>query len=150
MTRHKSALLIIVGIVSLLAATISIYVTSKRRSVASLIARTRYAIFFDGAMACTNPIPQNIALELANKVLEHSSVKILGKKSIDYGGVYLLDGYKKPILNIDILEYPLFEMDGKQIELHYDLVGACGFSIPEYEIPVQTTPRKEEQRESPP
>lgn len=136
MTKHKSVGLIIVGIVSLLVATISIYVTSKRRTVASLIAQTRYAIFFDGTVVCTNHIPQNVALELADKVLKHSSVKILGKKSIDYGGVYLLDGYKKPILSIDILEYPLFEIDGKQFELHYDLVGTCGFSIPEYEIPV--------------
>jgi len=132
MTRHKSAVLIIVGIVSFLVVTITIYVTSKKRYIASLIAQTRYAIFFDDTMACTNHIPQNVALEFADKVLKHSSVKILGRKSIDYGGVYLLDGCMNPILCIDVLEYPLFEFDGKQFELQYDLVGALGFDIREY------------------
>ena len=55
-------------------------------------------------------------------------------KSVSFGKLLLFDKEGKLVARIGILEYPLFTFNRTQLELHYDLVGAYGFSLQGYEV----------------
>ena len=128
MTRFSKSTLYFTVAICLLVVMISLYTATKRRTVASLMKCTRYAV----VASRTNQVPQSVALELADKVQKCSSIRINQKKSVSYGSIFLLDGNMTPIARVGVLKYPLFQIDDLQseyrvqIELQFDLVKAYG------------------------
>ena len=111
------------------------YVTIKKRTIASLVERAQYAVYVNATTSCTNHVPRDIALNLADKIRETSSMRLIYHiKSVGFGSIYLIDGDMKPLVRIGVFRYPIFEFNRKQFDLQYDLVGALGFSIPDYKI----------------
>ncbi len=140
MTWYNKALLYVVGIVILLVTMIFITATVKKRAVISSVTRARYAVYLsDETTVQTNYIPPNVAQAIADKIKASSSIRIVGKKSVCFAIIDLLDGDMQPIVHLGVLKYPLFQFDGiqsgfqVQLELRYDLVGTYGCSIPDYE-----------------
>lgn len=140
MTRCSKVLLYIINTVVLLVAIISINLVVKKSRVASMVERARYAVKSTGDLVVqTNRISRSVSLALADRVRNDSAIKAIGKKSVCFGGISLLDEDMQPIVRLSILRYPLFQFDGVQhdfqvqIELEYDLVGAYGFTMPDYE-----------------
>ena len=94
-------------------------------------------------MSQTNQISSDLAIELSDEIREHSTIRIIGKKSVDYGGIILLDEDRNAMIRIGFLEYPLLQFydikqDSRtQIELQYDLAGALGFKLHGYKPSLQ-------------
>ena len=140
MTRRSKVSLYIINTVVLLVAIISINLVVKKHRVASMVERARYAVKSTGDLIVqTNRISRSVSLALADRVRNDSAIKAIGKKSVCFGGISLLDEDMQPIVRLSILRYPLFQFNGVQhdfqvqIELEYDLVGAYGFKMPDYE-----------------
>ena len=69
MTKRNKSIFCVAGIVCLLTAIIFTTIAMKKRSVISSMAQTRYAVnIINGTASQTNQIPQNLAIELANKI----------------------------------------------------------------------------------
>ncbi len=134
MTRFSKTTLCFTVAICLLVAMISLYTATKKRTVASLMERARYAV----VNSRTNQVPRSVALELAEKVRKCSSIRISQKKSVSYGSISLLDSNMKPIVRVGVLKYPLFQVNDIQsehriqFELQFDLVSAYGFSMRGY------------------
>ena len=145
MTRFYKQVLYVVSITCVLVAMITIKVVIQKRTLASLVARARYAVKrISDKTSQTNQIPPSVALELSDEIREHSAIRIIGKKSVDYGGIILLDEDRKAMTRVGVLEYPLFQFDDiqresrTQIEIQYDLVGALRFKLHGYNPSLQT------------
>ena len=144
MTKSNKSIFCVTGIVCLLTVIIVANIAMKKRSVISSIAQTRYAVnIINGTASQTNQIPQNLAIELANKIEKGSSIIIFEEKSVCFGTILLLDSNMETIANLWVLKYPLFQFIGvrrnfrTQIKLQEDLAGALGFILHEYNTSVQ-------------
>ena len=124
-----------VGIVGILALTIVSYKMIKRIKISEMVSHTRYVVLVDeeSFKEQKKTVPLSLGQKIAERVKENTSVKVLGKKSVSYGKIFLLDEHLNPIARIGILEFPLFTFNGTQIELNFDIVRAYGFSIKGYE-----------------
>ncbi len=139
MTKRNKSLFCVVGIACLLTAIIFTYTAMKKQSVISSMARARYAVnIINETTSQTNQIPQSLALELADKIEEDSSVMVFEEKSVDFGTIILLDSNMEPIAHVWVLKYPLFQFIGvepkfrAQLKLQHDLAGALGFTLQGY------------------
>jgi len=139
MTKRNKSLFCVAGIACLLTAIIFTNTAMKKQSVISSMARARYAVnIINGTASQTNQIPQSLALELANKIEEGSSVMIFEEKSVCFGIILLFDDNMEPIVRLGVLNYPLFQFNGvqqesqTQLEIQCDLVGTLGFSLQGY------------------
>ena len=144
MTKRNKSIFCVAGIVCLLTAIIFTTIAMKKRSVISSMAQTRYAVnIINGTASQTNQIPQNLAIELADKIEKGSSIIIFEEKSVCFGTILLLDSNMETIANLWVLKYPLFQFIGvrrnfrTQIKLQEDLVGALGFILQGYNTSVQ-------------
>ena len=144
MTKRNKSLFCVAGIACLLTAIIFTNTAMKKQSVISSMARARYAVnIIHGTASQTNQIPQSLALELANKIEEGSSIMVFEEKSVGVGTIHLLDSNKETIAHIWVLKYPLFQFIGvrrnfrTQIKLQEDLAGALGFILQGYNTSVQ-------------
>lgn len=145
MTRFNKFALYVVGITCLLVTMITIKKVAQKRAVAALIGRARYAVKrINDTMSQTNQVSPHLAIELSDEIRKHSAIRIIGKKSVDYGGIILLDEDRKAMTRIGVLEFPLFQFydiqqeSQTQIELQYDLAGALGFKLHGYNPSLQT------------
>ena len=135
MIRLNKPVLCFLGIACFIVTIVSMYVTIKKRTIASLVERAQYAVYVNATTSCTNHVPRDVALNLADKIRETSSMRLIYHiKSVGFGSIYLIDGDMKPLVRIGVFRYPIFEFNRKQFDLQYDLVGALGFSIPDYKI----------------
>lgn len=139
MTKRNKSLFCVAGIVCLLTAIIFTNTTMKKQSIISSVARARYAVnIINETTSQTNQIPQSLALELADKIEEDSSVMVFEEKSVDFGTIILLDSNMEPIAHVWVLKYPLFQFIGvepkfrAQLKLQHDLAGALGFTLQGY------------------
>ena len=150
MTKRNKSIFCVVGIACLLAAiiftNIAMKIAMKKQSVISSMARARYAVninIINGTASQTNQIPQSLALELANKIEEGSSIMVFEEKSVGFGTILLLDSNMETIADIWVLKYPLFQFIGvkqkfrAQLKLQHDLAGALGFTLQDYNPSVQ-------------
>ena len=144
MTKRNKSLFCVAGIVCLLTAIIFTNTTMKKQSIISSVARARYAVnIINETTSQTNQIPQSLALELADKIEEDSSVMVFEEKSVDFGTIILLDSNMEPIAHVWVLKYPLFQFIGvepkfrAQLKLQHDLAGALGFTLQGYDPSVQ-------------
>ena len=144
MTKRNKSLFCVAGIACLLTAIIFTNTAMKKQSVISSMARARYAVnIINGTASQTNQIPQNLAIELANKIEKGSSIIIFEEKSVGFGTILLLDSNMETIANLWVLKYPLFQFIGvrrnfrTQIKLQEDLAGALGFILQGYNTSVQ-------------
>ena len=144
MTKRNKSLFCVAGIACLLTAIILTNIAMKKQSVISAMARARYAVnIVNGTASQTNQIPQSLALELANKIEEGSSIMVFEEKSVGVGTIHLLDSNKETIAHIWVLKYPLFQFIGvkqkfrAQLKLQHDLAGALGFTLQDYNPSVQ-------------
>ena len=78
-------------------------------------------------------VTESVRRKICDAVDDSMAIKILDKKSVGYGAMFLLDGDMSPVARIGVLRYPLLTFDRTQIELHFDIVGAFGFSIKGYQ-----------------
>lgn len=110
MTRRQKAILYVVGIPCLFAAMVSAYSTIKTRAVASLVARARYAVnIISATESQTNQIPESVAQDLADIIRRQSNLRVFYQtKCVWFGSISLLDADMKPIVLIDVLDFPLF------------------------------------------
>lgn len=145
MTRFCKLSLYVVGITCLLVVIVTIRTTTQKRIVSALVAQARYAVKrISDTKFQTNQIPPSVAIELSDIIRKSSSSKIMGKKSVCFGIINLLDSDMKPIVYLGVLEFPLFQFDGieinfqSQLELQYDLAGALGFKLHGYNPSMQT------------
>jgi len=144
MTKRNKSIFCVVGITCLLTAIIFINTAMKKQSVSSSMARARYAVnIINGTASQTNQIPQSLALELANKIEEDSSIMVFEEKSVGFGTILLLDNNMETITHVWVLKYPLFQFIGvkqkfrTQLKLQHDLAGALGFTLQGYNPSVQ-------------
>ena len=144
MTKRNKSIFCVVGIACLLTAIIFTNIAMKKRSVILSLARTRYAVnIVNGMESQTNQIPQILALELANKIEEGSSIMVFEEKSVGFGTILLLDSSMETIAHLWVLKFPLFQFIGEkrkfrtQLKLQYDLVGVLGFTLQDYNPSVQ-------------
>ena len=149
MTKRNKSIFCVVGIACLLTAIIFTNIAMKKRSVILSLARARYAVnIVNGTESQTNQIPQILALELANKIEEGSSIMVFDEKSVDFGTIHLLDSNMETIAHIWVLKYPLFQFIGvkqkfrAQLKLKHDLAGALGFTLQGYNPSAQGQNRK--------
>ena len=140
MTKFYKSALLIASMACLFVAVISLYTTRTKRSIASLVEQTRYAVSEgNDKTSLTNSITPDAARGLAEIFMHDSSMLIMGKKSVCFGDISLRDGDMKPLAKVWVLKYPLFQFQsyrngyGVQLELRYDLVGALGFNIRGYD-----------------
>ena len=135
MIRLNKSVSFFLGIVCFIALIASMYVTITKRAIASLVERVQYAVCINATTSCTNHVPRDVAMHLAGEIRDKSSMRVIYQiKSVGFGSIYLLDSDMKPLVRIGVFRYPIFEFNKKQFELHYDLVGALGFSVLDYEI----------------
>ncbi len=139
MTKRNKSLFCVAGIACLLTAIIFTNTTMKKQSIISSVARARYAVnIINETTSQTNQIPQSLALELADKIEEDSSVMVFEEKSVDFGTIILLDSNMEPIAHVWVLKYPLFQFIGvepkfrAQLKIQHDLAGALGFTLQGY------------------
>lgn len=144
MTKRNKSIFCVVGIACLLTAIIFTNIAMKKRSVILSLARARYAVnIVNGTESQTNQIPQILALELANKIEEGSSIMVFEEKSVGFGTILLLDSNMETIAHLWVLKFPLFQFIGEkrkfrtQLKLQYDLVGVLGFTLQDYNPSVQ-------------
>ena len=142
MTRRGKVTLYIINTVVLLVAIISINLVVKKHRIASMVERARYAVKRTGDSTFqTNLVSRSVAITLADRIRNDSAIKAIGKKSVCFGIINLLDDDMQPIVCIGVLKYPLFQFDGiqhsfqAQLDIQYDLVEALGFKMQEYELP---------------
>ena len=139
MTKRNKSVFCVAGIACLLTAIIFTNIAMKKQSVISSMAQARFAVnIINGTASQTNHIPQSLALELANKIEEGSSIMVFEEKSVGFGTIHLLDSNMETIAHLWVLEYPLFQFIGvkqkfrAQLKLQHDLVGALGFTLQGY------------------
>lgn len=139
MTKRNKSLFCVAGIACLLTAIIFTNTTMKKQSIISSVARARYAVnIINETTSHTNQFPQSLALELADKIEDDSSVMVFEEKSVDFGTIILLDSNMEPIAHVWVLKYPLFQFIGvepkfrAQLKLQHDLAGALGFTLQGY------------------
>ena len=143
MNKLNKPILCIVGVMCLFTALILFYGISRKQAVASLMGNARYVVEMSGeAVAQTNHIPDGVARELADKIKEDASIRMVGRKSVCYGRFFLLDNDMKQLAVVTILKYPLLQFDATQLdfqvqlEFRHDLVGALGLNKEDdYEAP---------------
>ncbi len=135
MIKPNKTKLCFLGIICFIVMLVPMYVTIKKRAIASLVEQAQYAVYINATTSCTNHVPRDVALSLADEIRDNSSMRVIYQiKSVGFGSIYLLDCDMKPLVRIGVFRYPIFEFNKKQFELQYDLVEALGFSILGYEI----------------
>lgn len=144
MTKRNKSIFCFASMACLLTVIIFTNIETKKQSVISSLAKARYAVnIVNGTAAQTNQIPQTLALELANKIEECSSIMVFEEKSVGFGTILLLDSNMETIAHLWVLKFPLFQFIGEkrkfrtQLKLQYDLAGVLGFTLQDYNPSVQ-------------
>ena len=125
--------IIIVGIIAGLIVARVFYGHVVKSKFVSAVSRAQYAVLRSCNSEQRTNITESVRKIICDAIDGNMSLRVFDTKSVSYGTIFLLDGNMSPISQIWILEYPLFTFDRTQIELHCDIVGACGFSIKGYQ-----------------
>jgi len=125
--------IIVTGIVVLLIAARVFYGCIVKNKFVSAIERSQYVVLRSSNSEWRTNVTESVRRKICDAVDDSMAIKILDKKSVGYGAMFLLDGDMSPVARIGVLRYPLFTFDRTQIELHFDIVGAFGFSIKGYQ-----------------
>lgn len=133
MISPSKSVLYIVGIAFLLAVSIVFFIASRKQTTASLVSQARYAVIIsEDTVVQTNQIPDTVAIELAKRIMDESRIRVVGRKSVCFGRVSLLDKDMEQLAFVTVLKYPLLQFDAAQLdfktqlELHFDFLGALG------------------------
>ena len=136
MISMSKSVLYIVGIACLFAASIMFFTASRKQTMASLMAQARYAVIIsEDTVSQTNQISGNVAIELARRIREESRIRVVGRKSVCIGRVFLLDKDFEQLAVVTVLKYPLLQFDvaqldfKTQLELRTDLLGSLGLGV---------------------
>ena len=106
-----------------------------REKLAATIARARYATFTCSTFSLEKrPVSSEVANMISEKIRNESSVLLLGRKSVVYGGIDLFDENSTHIAQIRIFTYPLFGWEHKQFESRFNIVDAYGFDMNEINL----------------
>ena len=129
----KCVFIVTISVLSLIIAYV-IYQTIMKDTIAKSFSHVQYAALENEDSLEKKEISASVNKEISEKIKELAVIKVFGRKSVSFGKLLLFDKEGKLVARIGILEYPLFTFNGTQLELHYDLVGAYGFSLQGYEV----------------
>ena len=106
MIKPNKTKLCFLGIICFIVMLVPMYVTIKKRAIASLVEQAQYAVYINATTSCTNHVPRDVALSLADEIRDNSSMRVIYQiKSVGFGSIYLLDCDMKPLVRIGVFRY---------------------------------------------